>query len=245
MLFIMTQQVQPDFIMEVMQSQQAWIMAQQAASPLVQVMQTPMSQGSHLVMPIIMLQLQAIMPFIMQQQDIMLPAIMVQRFCSMAADISSSHLQVTFMPPVHFSKVMVQRGTIIMFMPAGVVVGAVPVIMPAAGIPMPMPVMPIIVPRSIIFAVAIGLGLPGSASHLQGRRFRPFMGRILPEKGATCKELDRKYSQLIMIKLIINEKLIEIRNTPRSSPLDRPRRAEKQRPERFLGFSPCQSHQCR
>jgi hypothetical protein len=176
MLLIMMQQVQPAFIMAVMQSQHPWIMAQQAASPLVHVMQTPMSQGSHLVMPIIMLQLQAIMPFIMQQQDIMPPAIMVQRFCSMAAVISSSHVQVTFMPPAHFSKVMVQRGTIIMFMPAGEVVGAAAVIMPEAGIPMPMPVMPIIVPRSIIFAVAIGPGPQGSASTPPGRCSRPFIG---------------------------------------------------------------------
>ena len=41
MLFIITQQVQPAFCMFIMQSQQAWIMAQQAASPLVQVMHTP------------------------------------------------------------------------------------------------------------------------------------------------------------------------------------------------------------
>jgi hypothetical protein len=43
MPFIMTQQVQPAFIIEVQQSQHAWIMAAQALSPLMQVMQTPLS----------------------------------------------------------------------------------------------------------------------------------------------------------------------------------------------------------
>ena len=45
------------------------------------------------------------------------PAIIVQRFCSMAVETMSSHAQVTFMPPGHFAKVIVQRGTITMFMP--------------------------------------------------------------------------------------------------------------------------------
>jgi hypothetical protein len=43
-------------------SQHAWIMAQQASSPLVQLMQTPNSVASHLHMPIIRLQQQAILP---------------------------------------------------------------------------------------------------------------------------------------------------------------------------------------
>ena len=68
MSFIITQQVQPAFIMAVMQSQQAWIMSQQALSPLVQVMQQPSSVISHLHMPMVRLQQQTIMPFIMQQQ---------------------------------------------------------------------------------------------------------------------------------------------------------------------------------
>jgi hypothetical protein len=55
MLFIIMQQVQPAFIMDVMEAQQASIMAQQAGSPLVQVMQTPSSVGSHLQWAIIML----------------------------------------------------------------------------------------------------------------------------------------------------------------------------------------------
>jgi hypothetical protein len=48
MLFIIRQQVQPDFIIEVIHAQQASIIAQQDGSPLVQVMQTPSSVGSHL-----------------------------------------------------------------------------------------------------------------------------------------------------------------------------------------------------
>lgn len=35
--------------------------------------------------------------------------------------IGSSQAQLTFMPPLHFSNFMVQRGTIIMFMPVGIV----------------------------------------------------------------------------------------------------------------------------
>jgi hypothetical protein len=48
MLFIIMQQVQPAFIMAVIDAQQASTIATQAGSPLVQVMQTPSSVGSHL-----------------------------------------------------------------------------------------------------------------------------------------------------------------------------------------------------
>ncbi len=113
MLFMHMQQTQPAAHMEAMQSQQAWIIAQQAGSPLVQVMHTPSSVISHLHMPIVMLQQQTIMPFIIMQQLHIPPAIMVQRFCSIVAVILSSHLHVIFMPPLHFSIVIVQRGTII------------------------------------------------------------------------------------------------------------------------------------
>ena len=116
-----------------MQSQHAWIMAQQSLSPLVQVMQTPFSVASHLHIPIVRLQQQTIIPFIIMQQLHIPPAIIVQRFCSMPAETLSSQTQVIFMPPVHFSKVIVQRGTIIMFMPAGVAPG-VPIIPGEPGI---------------------------------------------------------------------------------------------------------------
>ena len=55
MLFIMMQQEQPALIMDVIEAQQASIMSVQAGSPLVQVMQTPSSVGSHLQWAIIML----------------------------------------------------------------------------------------------------------------------------------------------------------------------------------------------
>jgi hypothetical protein len=151
-LFIIMQQVQPAFIIDSQQSQHAWIMAQQSLSPLVQVMQTPMSVASHLHMPIIRLQQQAIIPFIIMQQEHIPPTVMVQRFCSMPAETLSSQVQVIFIPPAHFSKVIVQRGTIIMFMPAGAAAG--PIIPPAPGMPMPMPGMPIPV-RSVIIAVIV------------------------------------------------------------------------------------------
>jgi hypothetical protein len=63
--------VQPGIIIEVMQSQQAWIILQAIGSMLVQVMTQPISVISTLHMPMAMLQQQHIMPFIMQQQPIM------------------------------------------------------------------------------------------------------------------------------------------------------------------------------
>jgi hypothetical protein len=149
MLFIIRQQAQPAFIMAAMQSQQAWIMAQQSLSPLVQVMQTPFSIISHLHIPIIRLQQQTIIPFIIRQQPHMPPASIVQRFCIIPADILSSLLQVIFIPPGHFSTVMMQRGTIIMFVPVGIVPGAAIVPDPIAGAPMPGMAIP---DRSIINA---------------------------------------------------------------------------------------------
>jgi hypothetical protein len=128
-------------------------------SPLVQVMQTPISVGSHLHMPITRLQLHAVMPLNIAQQLHIPPAIMVQRFWSMLAVTLSSQTQVIFIPPGHFSKVMVQRGTITMFMPVGVVVAGL--IMPGVLV-MPMPVMPIPA-RSFVNVVAIR-GTPWTSS---------------------------------------------------------------------------------
>ena len=76
MLFIITQQVQPAFMQAAMHSQQPWIIAQQPASPLVQVMVQPALVISHLHMPIVKLQVQTIMPFIMQHALHMPPASM-------------------------------------------------------------------------------------------------------------------------------------------------------------------------
>jgi hypothetical protein len=129
-LFIITQQVQPAFIMPVMQSQQAWIISQHFASPLRQVMQQPSLVMSHLHIPMVRLQQVTIMPFIMQQQLTMPPAIMVQRFCIIEQATGSSQAQVIFMPPAHFSSFIEQRGTITKLGVDGVAVGA-----PIAGVP--------------------------------------------------------------------------------------------------------------
>ena len=166
MLFMHTQQVQPALHMAIMQSQQAWIIEQHAGSPLVQVMQQPFSIISHLHMPIIMLQQQTIMPFIIMQQLHIPPAIIVHRFCIIVADILSSHVHVIFIPSLHFSIFMVQRGTIIHCGVVGMV--AVP-----PAVPVIMGFIPVIMPdRSIIIAVFIDLP-PVVSQESRGRGFHP------------------------------------------------------------------------
>lgn len=134
MPFIMMQQQQPAFIMAVMQSQQAWIMSQQALSPEVQVIMQPSAVISHLQVPIIMLQDIMVMPFIIMQQFIMPPAIIFIMFCIMERCIMSSQTQVIFMPPSHFSIFMVHRGIIIMPFMAGIIMGMPAGIMAVIGI---------------------------------------------------------------------------------------------------------------
>jgi hypothetical protein len=111
-LFIMTQQVHPALVMTLRQSQQAWIISPHLASPLVQMIETPLSVISQRHMPMVMLQLQTVMPFIIMQQLTMPPCSMVHRFCIMLQAIGSSHEQWIFIPPWHFSNFSVQRGTI-------------------------------------------------------------------------------------------------------------------------------------
>ena len=82
-LFIMMQQVQPEFIMQLRQSQHAWIISPHLLSPLVYVMQMPLSVISHLHSPRLRLQLHTIMPFIIMQQLHSPPCSIVQRFCIM------------------------------------------------------------------------------------------------------------------------------------------------------------------
>ncbi len=156
MPFMQTQQVQPASHIAIMLSQQAWIILQQASSPLVQVMQTPFSVVSHLHIPIIMLQQHIIMPFIIMQHEHMPPAIIVQRFCIMLAVIASSLEQVIFIPPLHFSILIVHRGTIIIC--GAVAIAPAPAIgpPPMPGIPIPMPGIPIPI-RSIIMALVISI----------------------------------------------------------------------------------------
>jgi hypothetical protein len=142
-----TQQVQPSFIMQAMQSQQAWIISQHLGSPLVQVRRTPSLVISHLHIPMVRLQQQTIMPFIMQQQLHIPPANMVHRFCTMLQAILSSHEQVIFIPPVQLSIFKVQRGTIIQLATAGMPVGVAMAGAPILGTPMPCIPIPV---RSII-----------------------------------------------------------------------------------------------
>jgi hypothetical protein len=112
-------------------------------------MTQPSDVISHLHMPMVMLQQQTIMPFIIMQQLHMPPASMLHRFCIMLQAILSVQVHVTFMPPAHLSNFMVQRGTIIMFMPAGMP-GVIPVPMPVP------PIMPVIIAvRSIIIVPVI------------------------------------------------------------------------------------------
>lgn len=122
------------------------------ASPLVQVMMQPSLVISVLHIPIIRLHVQQTMPFIMHEQEHMPPASMLHRFCIMAQATASSHLQVIFIPPAHFSIIILQRGTIIMLGAIGVVpmpgIGLEP--MPGIGIPMPIPDRSIIIVPVII-----------------------------------------------------------------------------------------------
>jgi hypothetical protein len=104
-------------------------------------------------MPIVRQQQHTIMPFIMQQQLHMPPISAEHRFCTIETAMGSSHEQVIFIPPWHFSILKVQRGTIIQLaMPAGIPDGPV-----MDGMPMPIVPMPGIPIRvaSIIGVVAI------------------------------------------------------------------------------------------
>lgn len=135
MPFIMTQQVQPAFIMADMQSQEAWIIAEQALSPLVQVIVQPSSVVSQWHMPMTRLQQQATMPLTCMQHEHIPPASIVQRFCIIATAILSSLVQTIFIPPGHFDIAMLHRGTIIMFVPVEPVDGMPIVPIPWAPIP--------------------------------------------------------------------------------------------------------------
>jgi hypothetical protein len=106
------------------------------------VKQQPLSVISHLQAHIVILQQQTHIPFIVQQNEHMPPIMFVQRFCIILQAISSSHEQVTFMPPVHFSTFMVQRGTIGWFIIVGMLIPDIVVGMPiVAGVIIIEPVM--------------------------------------------------------------------------------------------------------
>jgi hypothetical protein len=144
-----TQQEQPALSMQVIESQQAWIMSQQVLSPLVQVTQTPVGVISHLQTPMVRLQVQTAMPFIIMQQLTMPPAIMEQRFCIMVQAALSSQVQIIFMPPAHRSIFIVQRGIMSHCEPVGMLIGIVIPEAPIAGMFIPV--------RSIIMFVMAAL----------------------------------------------------------------------------------------
>jgi hypothetical protein len=139
------QHEQPPLSMTLMQSQHALSMSQQLLSPDVQVMVKPLGVISHLHIPIVRLQVQTAMPFIIMQQLTMPPAIMVQRFCIMVQAALSSQMQEIFIPSVHGSIFMVQRGIMSHCAPVGMLIGVVMPAVPIAGMFIPV--------RSIIMLV--------------------------------------------------------------------------------------------
>lgn len=148
-------------------SQQAWIIWQQVLSPLVQVMQQPSLVNSHLHMPQIKLHWQTVMPFIVQQQVQVPPASILHKFCKAPQATSSSQEQVIFIPPVHFSNFISQRGKTHQFWPTGIPVICVP-------IPGMLVLGNITLLRSIIIALDIFelLSLVGHAENQPERRAR-------------------------------------------------------------------------
>ena len=143
------QHMQPAAMHFIMQSQQAWIMSQQALSPDVQVMVQPVLVISQVHLHMAMLHEHIIKPFIMQQHDIMPSHIILHMFCMVMQATSSSQVHMIFMPPAHFSIFMVQRGTMHMPMPVfgiDMVEGMPPII----GAEAPIMPMPLIIERSII-----------------------------------------------------------------------------------------------
>jgi hypothetical protein len=120
-----TQHMQPASMQAHRQSQHAWHMAQQALSPLVQVMQQPSSVMVQVQLHIAMLHWHIVMPFFMHTSVHMPSHSILQRFCMVAHDISSSQVQVIFIPPAQRSIFMVQRGTMLMLPIAGMAAGMV------------------------------------------------------------------------------------------------------------------------
>jgi len=86
-------------------------MSQQALSPLWQVMHTPFWVGSQVHVPQHKLHMQTAIPFQVQQQLHNPSHSALHKFCSVRHETSSSHTQLIFMPPAHFSTFSVQRGT--------------------------------------------------------------------------------------------------------------------------------------
>jgi hypothetical protein len=179
------QQVQPAFRQAAMQSQQPWIISQQALSPLVQVTMHPSLVISHLHMPIVRLQQQTIIPFIMQQQLTIPPAIIAQRFCIIAQAAGSVQLHVIFIPSFSFSTLKVQRGTITMFGAIGAACPGIPVP------PIPIPGIPVVGRSIIIVPVMITtpfVGILGVSTPWKRLLSGHFSGHPEPESGRKTGE---------------------------------------------------------
>ena len=115
------------------------------------------------------------------------PASIVHRFCTMLHAILSSQLHVIFMPPVHFSTLKVQRGTMSQLLLTGIVgVGEVIPGMPMPGVPMPgIPMRSIIIALDIGITPFPGLAFPSLPHSLSTRGQRPAsLGLLLNTKGA-------------------------------------------------------------
>ena len=83
-------------------------------------------------------------------------------------------MHMIFMPPVHFSIFMVQRGIMAIPIPMlGIMLG-MPDIWPIIeGIPLDIPIPPIIMPRSIIIALDIETHLPVQGDARAGSSSEP------------------------------------------------------------------------
>jgi len=157
------QQVQPHLSIVETQSQQAWIISQHLASPLVQVSETPSLVISQWHMPIVRLQQQTMVPFIMQQSVHIPPCSMVHRFWTMPAATLSSQSQTIFIPPFERSTLKVHRGTIIQLGNPGVPPGMAGAVAPIPENPMPGIAVP---GRSIIMLVMDATPCrPSSSAH--------------------------------------------------------------------------------
>lgn len=164
---IIKQQQHPAFMHPMMQSQHAWIIAQHAASPLVQVMQHPFAVISHLHIAIVMLQQHTVMPFMVQHIEHMPPAVIAHRFCIIVHAAGSSHSHVTFIPPAHFSTFIMHFGTIIMFTDAGIMpepIGMFPV--PIPGIIVRSIIIALVMFRSVKVEGQVRGRIPSVSSHL-------------------------------------------------------------------------------
>lgn len=104
-------QVQPASQHLAIQSQQAWIWAQHFASPELQEMHTPSAVHSHAQRQRAKLHWQTQIPFCVQQTEQRPSQSALQRFCNVAQASSSSQTHFSFAPSLHFSILIVQRGT--------------------------------------------------------------------------------------------------------------------------------------